>query len=652
MSSVALPVARTRPRVRRPELLVLLALAAGLYLWALSRNGWANMYYSAAVRSMSTSWHAFLYGSFDAGGLMTVDKPPLALWVQALSVRAFGFSSWSVLAPQALMGVATVGLTYDLVRRRFGRVAGFVGGLALAVTPVFVAVARYNNPDALLVLCCVAAAWFVVRGLEDGRTRWLVLAGACVGLGFEAKMGAALLVVPALAAAWMWVAPRGRLAALRSLLAGGASMTVFGLAWSVLVWLTPAADRPWVAGTSDNSIWSLILGYNGLGRLLGQDGGPGGGALGGGALAGPFGGSPGPLRLLNQSLGGQAGWLLGAALVAAVGIAVASRLRRADPRTGWIIAVGGSFAVIAVAFSTAEGIFHPYYTSQLAPFVAALVGAGAASVVSGGRRAAAFGAVGVAAAVGCEAAILRTSGTGGSLPVLLVLGGGAAAGALVYGLRGRWRVVVVVGAVALFLLAPAAWAVQTLDHGTTGPFPAGGPAGQSFGGARPAFAAGGGGGPGLTFGGPPGGAGGPGFGGGGSSGGAASPGFGGGGPFGGDTSSLSAAVAYARDHGGGTIAVASQSGAAGAILSSDANVAGIGGFSGRESEVTAAWLADAVQAGKVRWVIADSGGGGLPQDARTGARRAMAAVTQTCTPVGGVGGLYDCAGKAAALRAT
>jgi 4-amino-4-deoxy-L-arabinose transferase-like glycosyltransferase len=634
VSSLALPLARTRARARRPELLVLLALAAGLYLWALSRNGWANTYYSAAVRSMSTSWHAFLYGSFDASGLMTVDKPPLALWVQALSTRVFGFSSWSVLVPQALMGVATVGLTYDLVRRRFGRLAGFVGGLALAVTPVFVTIARYNNPDTLLVLCCVAAVWFVVRGLEDGRTRWLVLAGVCVGLGFEAKMGAVLLVVPALAVAWMWVAPQGRLAALRQLLWGGLAMTVVGLAWPMLMWLTPAGDRPWISGTSDNDIWSLILGYNGLGRLLGQDGGPAGGGGGGpgpGGFAGPFGGSPGFLRLLNESLGGQAGWLLGAAVVAAIGIAVASRLRRRDPRTGWIIAVGWSFATIAVAFSTAEGIFHPYYTSQLAPFVAALVGGGVGVLARGGRRAAAFGAIGIAAAVACEVAILRTSGEDGWLPIVLILGGALAAGALVYGLRGRWRAGVVAGAVALFLFAPASWAIQTLGHSTTGPFPAGGPAGQSFGGgAPPAFAAGRG-------------PSGPGFGGG--------PGLGGGARgFGGDTTSLSAAVAYARQHGGGTIAVSSQSGAASAILSSDATVAGIGGFSGRESEVTASWLSDAVSEGHVRWVIADSNGGGLPQDNRTGARRAMAAVSQTCMPVSGVSGLYDCAGKAAALR--
>ena len=172
----------------RPELGALLALAAVLYLWALDRNGWANEYYSGAVRSMASSWHDFLYASLDRSGVMTVDKPPLALWVQALSVRVFGYHQLSILVPQALMGVATVGLTYDLTRRRFGRVAGTVAGLALVLTPVTVAIARHNNPDALLVLCVTAAIWCLVRGLSDGRTRWLVLSGVCVGLGFEAKI--------------------------------------------------------------------------------------------------------------------------------------------------------------------------------------------------------------------------------------------------------------------------------------------------------------------------------------------------------------------------------------------------------------------------------------------------------------------------------
>ena len=492
-TSLPMPAPSLRSRVtsrardvtwRRPELSALVLIAGLLNLLALDRNGYANEYYSAAVRSMSTSWHAFLYGSFDTAGVMTVDKPPLALWVQAMSARVFGFSSWSLLVPQALMGVATVVLAYDLVRRPFGRAAGFTAGLALALTPVAVAVSRHNNPDALLVLCCVAALWCVVRALEDGRTRWLVLSGVFVGLGFEAKMAAALMVVPAIVAAWMWVAPRGRPAAARQLLAGGAAMVAVGGAWPLLVALTPASDRPWVSGTSDNSIWSLILGYNGLGRLFGQDGGPGGGAggPGGGGGGGMFGGEPGVLRLLNQSLGGQAGWLLGFALVAAVGIAAATRLRRGDPRTGWIIAIGGSFLTIAVAFSQAQGIFHPYYTSQLAPLAAMLAGAGVGLLLTGGRPARIVGPAAVVAGVVTELAVIHQyPGELGWAPPLLIAGGGAAAVVLALGdsVRRRTRVAVVAAAMGLLLLAPGAWAVQTVGHATSGTFPAGGPAGAA-----------------------------------------------------------------------------------------------------------------------------------------------------------------------------
>ncbi|HSS39156.1 MAG TPA: glycosyltransferase family 39 protein [Polyangia bacterium] len=329
---------------------------------------------------MSTSWHDFLFASLDKSGVITVDKPPLALWVQALSARIFGFHPLSILVPEALMGVVAVGLLYDLTRRRFGRPAGFVAGLAFATTPVIVAVSRHNNPDELLVLCSVAAIWFALRALETGRTKWLVLSGVAVGLGFETKMGVALMVVPGIAAAWLWIAPaaRGRLHALRQLLAGGGAMVAVGLAWPVLVWLTPAADRPWVSGTSDNSIWSLILGYNGFGRLDGQTGGPGGG--GGGAM---FGGATGPFRLLQSSLGDQAGWLLGFAVVAGLVLLVVTRLRRDDARTGWLLVIGAAFATTAVAFSYASGIFHPYYVSMLAPFAAALIGAGVGMMLDG-----------------------------------------------------------------------------------------------------------------------------------------------------------------------------------------------------------------------------------------------------------------------------
>ncbi|MDO8213681.1 glycosyltransferase family 39 protein [Conexibacter sp. CPCC 206217] len=659
---------------RRPELLVLLVLAGGLYLWALSRNGWANTYYSAAVRSMSTSWHDFLYGSFDSSGLMTVDKPPLALWVQALSVRAFGFNSLAILVPQALMGVASAGLTYDLVRRRFGRAAGFAAGLTLVLTPITVAISRHNNPDALLVLCSVAALWFLVRGLEDGRTKWIVLCGVMVGLGFETKMGAALLVVPGIALAWLWISPRGRglLDSSRQLALGGVAMAAVGLAWPLLMWLTPAADRPWVGGTSDNSIWSLITDYNGLGRLDGQAGGPGGAAGGpgggGGGAGSVFGGDTGPLRLLSESLGGQVGWLLGVALVGGIGLLVATRLRRSDLRSGWLIAVGGAFATSAVAFSFASGIFHPYYVSALAPFAAALVGATVGLVQEGGTRARIVGAAAVAAGAATTLAVLHSTGDMGWLaPLVVVAAGATIVAALLPGVTARLRNAVLAAMLALLLFAPASWAVQTLGHATSSTFPAGGPASQGMGGGP--GGAGGSGGPGGRgrpggggFGGPPGmsqggagsmgappsGAAGGGFGG--SAGATGQSGAaGGGGMFGGDQN-LTEALAYVQQHGGGTIGVSSQQGAATSIIASGADVAGIGGFSGRESAITVDWLANAVQSGQIRWVLVSSSGGGMPNDGRTGSTTATDAVQQVGTATS-VDGLYDLQGRADALRA-
>src|SRR4051812_34803367 len=467
------PLARTRVRARRlpaPELFGLLALAAVLNLWSLSRNGWANDYYAAAVRSMSTSWHNFFFGSFDASGVMTVDKPPLALWVQALSARVFGYHPLSLLVPQALMGIATVALVYDLTRRVFGRTAGFVAGLVLALTPITVAISRHNNPDALLVLCCVSAVWALVRALDDGRTRWLVLSGLLVGLGFETKMGVALMVVPGIAAAWLWFSPAGRMRALRQLLAGGTTMLAAGLAWPLAVALTPAADRPWISGTSDNSIWSLILGYNGLGRLDGQSGGPGGGPGGGGG--GPFGGSAGPLRLLNEALGGQAGWLLGVAIVSIGAVAVVSRVKRGDRRAAWVVAVGGAFAVTALAFSFAKGIFHPYYVSLLAPFSAALVGAGVGLVVQGANGARVFGPLAVLAGAATEIAVLSAN-TGHLqwLKPVLVLAAVTTTPGLVNPRTARWRPGANSTAGAPPLLAPASVARPTPRHPTRGALP-------------------------------------------------------------------------------------------------------------------------------------------------------------------------------------
>jgi 4-amino-4-deoxy-L-arabinose transferase-like glycosyltransferase len=671
----------------RPELVGLLALTAVLNLWNLSVNGWANTYYAAAVRSMSTSWHDFLFASLDKSGLMTIDKPPLAYWVQALSVRVFGFHSLSILVPEALMGMAAVAFVYDLTRRPFGRVAGTVAGLAFAITPITVAVARHNNPDELLILCCVAAVWCAVRALETGRTRWLVLTGVCVGLGFETKMGVALFVVPGIAAAWLWTRWGGtwreRMRALRQLVYGGLAMVAVGGAWPLLVTLTPAADRPWISGTSDNSIWSLIFGYNGLGRVAGQTGGPAGGAgagggFGGGGGFGPgnlFGGATGPFRLLQSALGDQAGWLLGFAVVAGLAILVLSRLRRRDPRTGWLIVVGGAFGVSAVVFSFASGIFHPYYVSFLAPFAAALVGAGAGLMlprslggVGEGASARVIAPLAIAAGAVTELVVLgELDGSLSWAEPLIIAVVGVCAVALAFSLPGRVRAALLAIALAALLAAPSAWAADTLGHATSGTFPAGGPAGASLGGPggprgtgrgfRPPngvsptnrFAP-----PGAGRFGPPG------------AGGFAPPGVGGGigpstsrgafpGGFGGDSSSLTAALRYVKQHGGGVLGVSSQSSAATAILSGDANVAGLGGFSRRESSVSATWLAQQVAAGRLRWVIVDDARGArLPGDTRTGSQAAMNVVARTCRRVtlgtdAATATMYDCLGRAAAI---
>ena len=656
---------------RAPELGGLIGLAALLNLWALGQNGWANTYYSAAVRSMAASWHNFLYVSLDPSGVMTVDKPPLSLWVQALSVRVFGYHPLAILVPQALMGVASVVLVYDLVRRRFGRLGGFVAGLALATTPIAVAMSRDNNPDALLTLCCVAAVWFAVRAFEDGRTRWLVASGIAVGLGFETKMGVALVVVPAIALAWLWIAPRGRLAAIRQLLAGGGAMLAVGGAWPLLVALTPAADRPWISGTADNSILSLIFGYNGFGRVSGQTGGPGGG--GGGAV---FGEGTGPFRLLNAALGGQDGWLLGLALVGAVAVLVASRARRRDPRTAWV----------ARGRRRVPGDGRPFQRRP-GDLPSLLRGAARAVHRCAGRRRRGDGGQGRCACRDRRHGRARgRRGLRVRRPAQLQRPARLAAGRPADRVRRRRRsrcsssgmprgrtLAMGLGTAAL-LIAPTVWAFDTLGYAANATFPAGGPATAGIGGAGFGGRFGGGSAR-AGFGRPPGGGLPPAlFGGrGGSPPGLRAPsgavrqpasagthppavgaGVGGGGGFGGfGGGSLTQLDAYIKAHGGGTLAVSSQSTAASAIIASNAKVAGIGGFSGRESVPTVSWLAQEVSSGHIRWVLADSGGfGGVGGDSRPGASRALAAAAQVCKAVTvGSTTLYDCAGRAAALRA-
>jgi 4-amino-4-deoxy-L-arabinose transferase-like glycosyltransferase len=335
-----------RPRWARPALGALLIATALLYLAGLSRNGWANDFYAAAVQAGTKSWKAFFFGSFDAASFITVDKTPASLWVMELSARLFGLNYWSVLVPQALEGVASVAILHATVRRWFGPAAGLLAGAALALTPVATLMFRYNNPDALLVLLLTAAAYGTVRAIESGRTRWLVLAGALLGFGFLAKMLQAFLVLPGFGVAYLVAGPRRLPVRLLQLLAGLAALVAAAGWWVAAVMLTPAADRPYVGGSTNDSILQLALGYNGLGRLDGNETGSVGfsghaaGGHGGGSPS--FSGAAGLGRLFASDMGGQVSWLLPAALLAVV--ALAWLAWRARPASGRVLdgrALGG-----------------------------------------------------------------------------------------------------------------------------------------------------------------------------------------------------------------------------------------------------------------------------------------------------------------------
>ena len=273
------------PRWARPALCALLAVTALLYLWDLSRNGYANDFYAAAVRAGTRSWKAFFFGSFDSSSFITVDKTPASLWVDELSARIFGFGTWSLLAPQAIEGTASVLLLFAAVRRWFGPGAGLIAGVVLALTPSAALIFRFNNPDALLVLLMTAAGYAVQRAIERDRTRWLVLAGVLLGFAFLTKMLQAFLVLPGFGLAYLW-AGRARLRRRLWQLLAAVGGLVAGAGWWVLIaQLTPAADRPYFGGSTDNNILELALGYNGLGRLSGSETGSIGGGGGKAAAA-------------------------------------------------------------------------------------------------------------------------------------------------------------------------------------------------------------------------------------------------------------------------------------------------------------------------------------------------------------------------------
>jgi 4-amino-4-deoxy-L-arabinose transferase-like glycosyltransferase len=490
------------PRWARPALLVLLVLTAALYTVGLSRSGWANDFYAAAVQAGTKSWKAFFFGSSDSSNFITVDKTPASLWVMEISARIFGLNYWSMLVPQALEGVATVAVLYATVRRWFGPAAGILAGAVVALTPVAALMFRFNNPDALLVLLMTAAAYAATRAIEAGKTRWLVLAGALLGFGFLTKMLQAFLVLPAFAVAYLVAGPHGLGRRIWQLLAGGAALVAGAGWWVAAVMLTPAADRPYVGGSTNDSILQLALGYNGLGRLTGNEtGSVGFGGRGGGPA---FGGSTGLTRLFDSDMGGQISWLLPAALIALAALLWGTRREpRTDRTRAAALLWGGWLLVTGAVFSYMAGIIHPYYTVALAPAIGALVGIGAVQLwrVRDGWRGhehSWFGRGVLAAGVLVTAAwsyvlLDRTSSWHPWLRVVVLLAGLAAAVVL---LAGRWlsqvaatargRLVLAAVPVPLALVAalagPAAYSIETAATSHAGALPSAGPAVASFGG--------------------------------------------------------------------------------------------------------------------------------------------------------------------------
>jgi 4-amino-4-deoxy-L-arabinose transferase-like glycosyltransferase len=616
------------PRWARPALCALLAVTALLYLLDLSRNGYANDFYAAAVQAGTRSWKAFFFGSFDSSSFITVDKTPASLWVDELSARIFGFGTWSLLAPQAIEGTASVLLLFAAVRRWFGPGAGLIAGAVLALTPAAALIFRFNNPDALLVLLMTAAGYAVQRAIERDRTRWLVLAGVLLGFAFLTKMLQAFLVLPGFGLAYLWAGPARLRRRLWQLLAAAGGL-IAGAGWWVLIaQLIPAADRPYFGGSTDNNILELALGYNGLGRLSGSETGSiGGGGQGGGG----FGGATGLFRLFSSEFGGQVAWLIPAAILSLAALLwVSRRAARTSRIRAFALLWGGWLLVTGLVFSFMQGIIHPYYMVALAPAIGALVGVGAmalwqAGLSKAGRACAAAGVLGSGAwayvLLGRTPAWLPwlrwtvlLAGLAGALAVLalpMLLGGAPRRGPVL-----AWAPLAL--ALVAGLGGPLAYSLDTVNTTHTGSIPSagptvtgafGGPGGTPGGGAT-------GGGPGTRTGGP---AGGPGSAAGapGGSGGTAG-GFGGTPPGGTRRSAAGPGTGTGAGTGTGTgtgtgagTGTGTGTGAGGAPAGTGADgmrgVGGAGGLSG-STQVSSALVKLLEQdASKYRWIAATEG---------------------------------------------
>ncbi|MGH2878352.1 MAG: glycosyltransferase family 39 protein [Solirubrobacteraceae bacterium] len=499
--------------------MAILALSLVLNTVKLSQNAWGNTFYSASVKSMLGSLHNFLYASFDQGGLVSIDKPPLGVWVQVVSAKLFGFTPLSVLLPEAIIGTLTVLALYLILARRLGVPAALAAALTLAVFPVFVAVSRANGVDPLLVLLLVLACGAALRSIDGGRVVWLLVAGALIGLAFNTKTLAAYLAVPSIAFGYLVCAPGNWGRRLLALVGAGLVLVLVSFSWIALVELTPASKRPFVGSSTNNTEIGLTFEYNGFGRVEGEVGGPGNVSIkpGGTVPAAPhrvtvhrsvgtrvnkptakvrvgasgskllpngryvnpiaFGGKVGPLRLFESELNGQGAWLLPFAIFGLLALALQTLGRgrdRRDPRLATLLVLGGWFAVEAVVLSYSKGIVHPYYISALAPGAAAMVGAGVAAFVDFARGRDPRLLLLVLAVIGTVAAQIvileQQDYLQWFIPFLIV---GAVLGLIAVAVR-RLALPAVTFLLAVLLVAPTAYATTTWLAPVEGTFPAAG----------------------------------------------------------------------------------------------------------------------------------------------------------------------------------
>jgi 4-amino-4-deoxy-L-arabinose transferase-like glycosyltransferase len=627
------------PRWARPALWAILVLATALYAWNMSSIS-GNTFYNAAVYSGTKSWKAFFFGALDSGSFITVDKPPFALWVMGLSARVFGYGTWQLMLPMVALGTGSVALLHRMVKRDFGAVAATIAALALTLTPISVAITRDTNPDPVLVFLMLLGAAALMKAVRTGRLLPLVWSGVAIGFAFNTKMMQAYVVLPAFFLVHLWAAKGSLGRRLRNLAVGTVALVVSSAWWMVVVDLVPASSRPYIGGSTDNTVWDLVIGYNGFGRIFGASSSVG--SQGNGAS---FGGEAGLYRLFNSIMGGQISWLIPFAVVALIGgLVLRGRAPRTDAKRAALLLWGGWFVLHYLTFALAEGTFHPYYVTAMAPGIAALAGIGGVMLYKAFREgsAAKWAWVLPAAIAGSTvwAVVLlqRVSGSGTLYTVAEVVAGFAGAvaviGLLLGRFTGRQRLtgIAALAAVVALLAGPAAYAASAAGSSTNGTNPTAGPStggmsgGGMGGGQRPSGSGGPGDGTGTgNSGSAPSGTSS-------SSAGSSSQSASGRTAGGmGDTQVSSAMISYLKKHQDGAtwlVAVATDQTASSIILESGEPVISMGGWSGSDNAMTLAKLKSLVKSGKLHYiVVGDSGQGSSNSEISTWVKKNGTAVS-------------------------